>query len=336
MWIKADHINMFYRQMAAMTASGMSAVEAISAIAEESDHSRMGRLVSRMNAEILGGKSAGEILTQNLAYLTDMPPGLFDVEKEKLAPLFDRIAEYGEKKSKVSGYAKTAMIYPAFIVSVAAIVSIILLLFVIPIFEKMFADMGGHLPVPTLVIIYLSDFFQHYFIVIFALLAAAILYFNRNRDYLYRLADKIPFLGKMNRKIAVAQFLSNVHLLFGFKLSATETCRIAAGNVSNHYFANKLKKIAERVIDYSALLEELGKSGFFPALIVKTLKVGNKSQSLEYALDRSASFCELEAEKASDTFTSAFIPLTIIVVGITLGFFIIAMYLPIFSLAGSV
>ncbi|MDH3976465.1 MAG: type II secretion system F family protein [Deltaproteobacteria bacterium] len=334
--IKADHMNMFYRQMAAMTASGMTVAEAVSTIAEEGDSSRMGKLISLMNWEISEGKPAGEVLIQHLDYLTNIPPELFKEDKEKIAPLFDRFAEYGERKSKIRNYAKTVMIYPAFILTVAAFVASGLLLFVIPIFEKMFIDMGGTLPYPTLVIINLSHFLLQYFVVLLVLLAMTILFFNKKKAFFYRIADKVPFLGKMNRKIAVAQFLSNLHLLFGFHLSAQQTCRAAAGNVNNDYIAKKLKEAGEKVSDYSDLLLQLERSGFFPGLIIKTLKVGNRAKALEAALNRSASFCEADAEKASDRFTAAMIPLTIIVVGTALGFFIIAMYLPIFSMAGSI
>lgn len=200
----------------------------------------------------------------------------------------------------------------------------------------MFSDMGGTLPAPTQLIINLSNFFQAYWWLIFIVLVTTIIYFRKNKVMFFRIADKVPFLGRMNRKIALAEFLSNLSILFGFQLSAEETCRAAAGNISNHYFAERLKRIAGMVTDYSGLIDELGNSGFSPKVIVKTLKVGDKAKALEIALGRSASFCERDAEKTSDRFTATLIPLTIVAIGSVLGFFILSMYLPIFSMASNV
>jgi len=329
--IRPDHLNLLYRQLGAMTASGMRVEEAIKTLAEEADDSPVRGLVTAMQKDVERGTSAGEALASHLVHLRGLPPTVFSKDTNTLSRFFGDIAEFSEKRQALRRFMALSFVYPALVAVVLLFVVTLLMVVVVPMLASMFSDMGQALPLPTRMVIAMSGLFWGGGALLIPVgVVALILILLYKKIWLYTAADKIPLLRTVNRKIAGAELFRNLALMTKLDVPSEQVLSAAAAFVTNDYYAMRLKDIAPKCRTIADLVTRLRQAGLAPALVSHAVRAGERSGTLSEALHESARFVEHDAEKTYNRFVVLLYPLTIILLGAVVGFIVIAMYMPIF------
>jgi type IV pilus assembly protein PilC len=329
--MKDDHANLFFRQLAAMTASGMTLVEAIRVLAEEGAGSPIGVIVSSIQKEIERGADPGAAITAYIPQVRGLSPSVFTQELGMVSRAFRHMAEFSEKRQVLRRFMILSLIYPAFLITVLFCVLALLMIVVIPMFASMYADMGGELPLPTRIVMALSRHFWVFAWLVPVGIIAFIEMARYKRIWLYAFADKVPVIKTLNRKIAAAEFLRNLSLMANINTLSRETLSDAAA-VSNDLYAYKLKASAAGTDGFLQFVDQIGEMRIIPPMVRHTVRAGEKSGTLAAALQETAGFMEQDAEKMYNRFLVFLHPVMIILLGVIVGFCLVALYLPIFQL----
>ncbi|MGB0361378.1 MAG: type II secretion system F family protein, partial [Endozoicomonas sp.] len=259
-----------------------------------------------------------------------------------LETLLDRIATYKEKTEALKSKIKKAMNYPIAVVVIAIIVTVILLVKVVPQFEEVFQGFGAELPAFTQLVIGLSEIVQAYWFIALGALIAFIITFKKvlassqaTRDRMDRFVLKIPVVGDILDKSAVARFARTLATTFAAGVPLVDALDSVAGAAGNVIYSDAIKRIKEDVSTGQQLQFAMRNSGIFPSMAIQMVSIGEESGSLDEMLDKVATHYENEVDNMVDGLTSLMEPLIMSVLGVLVGGLIIAMYLPIFQL-GSV
>jgi type II secretory pathway component PulF len=332
LYLKIDHVNLLFRQLAAMTASGMTIEESINVLAEEGEGSPAAGIVSAIRKEIGKGMPPGEAIIKYIPQLRGLSPSVFSQDLRTVSHALRQMAEFSEKRQTLRRFMVLSLIYPVFLITVLLGVLTLLMIVVIPMFASMYADIGGILPLPTRIVMALSRSFWKFGWLIPAGIVAVIVLALHKKIWL--LADKIPAVKTLNRKIAAAELLRNLSLMANTNSPSREVLREAAG-VSNDFYASKLREAAAGADGMSQFIDRIRQMAIIPPMVRHTVRAGEKSGTLAAALAETAEYMEREAEKTYNRYVVFLHPVLIILLGSIIGFCIIAMYLPIFQL-GSV
>jgi type IV pilus assembly protein PilC len=249
------------------------------------------------------------------------------------------LAAYIEKSMNLKKKVKGAMVYPAVVMAIACVVIGCLLIFVIPVFQKMFADMGGTLPAFTQLVINLSDFMRRYFLLVGALLIALGFAFRRyyksekGREAVDDLLLKLPIFGSLLRKVAIAKFTRTLGTMLSSGVPILEALEIVARTAGNKTVENAILKTKLSIGEGKTIAEPLGASGVFPPMVVQMISVGESTGALDSMLSKIADFFDDEVDAAVAALTSLLEPLLMVFLGSAIGALVVAMYLPIFQMA---
>jgi len=259
-----------------------------------------------------------------------------------LDTILNRLAAYIEKAMKLKKQVKGAMVYPATIISIAVIVIGVILVFVIPTFAKMFADFGGTLPTPTLIVITMSNFLQKYILVIIGILYGIKVAFSKyyattsGRKNMDRFFLKLPVIGILIRKVAVAKFTRTLGTMISSGVPIMDGLEIVAKTAGNKIVEESIYKVRQAISEGKTMAEPLGESGVFPPMVVQMISVGEATGAMDAMLNKIADFYDDEVDDAVGNLTAMMEPLLMVFLGTTVGGLVVAMYLPIFKLAGAV
>lgn len=331
--IHPDHLNMLYRQLSVMTAAGMTVAEAIKVLAEEGDDSPARSVLAAMKSELAAGRRPGDVLSANFPYLKGLPPELFEKDPATAAEFFSSLADFSEKRQAMRRFLGLIFLYPGLVAAMLVAVISLLLIIVVPMLASMFSDMGGTLPLPTRVVITVSNFVQGWggFLVLMALVTL-IGMLIRNKRLRFALIDKLPVLRMLNRKIAAAELVRNLAMLTRAGVASQYSLSSAAASVSNEYFAGRFTDAARNSPGIAHCLSELRKEKLISSAVSHAARTGERSGTLTAVLHDSARFMEQDAEKTYDRFLVLLYPVTILLLGTIVGFCVIAMYMPIFQM----
>jgi type IV pilus assembly protein PilC len=342
--IKPEDIAVFSRQLATMLGAGIPLVQAFEIIGTGHDKPAMQKLVLEIKAEVEGGTSLHESLAKHPLYFDDLFVNLVEAGEQAgaLEGLLDKIATYKEKSEAVKKKVKKALFYPAAVLVVAVIVTVILLIFVIPQFEDLFKSFGADLPAFTQMIINLSKFVQHYGILLAAAVGGGIYAFTyfykrsrRMRQLLDRLSLKLPIIGPILNKAAIARYARTLSTMFAAGVPLVEALDSVAGACGNIVYEDGVMKMRDEVATGQRLQRAMENTGLFPNMVVQMIAVGEESGALDTMSGKVASFYEDDVDAAVDSMSSLLEPLIMAILGVLVGGLVIAMYLPIFKL-GSV
>jgi type IV pilus assembly protein PilC len=256
-----------------------------------------------------------------------------------LDTILNRLAAYIEKTMSLKKKVKGAMVYPSVVLSIALVVVAGLLLFVIPVFQKMFADMGGTLPAFTQFVIYLSEVMRRYFIYIaLALIALGVAFVRwyrteRGRIIVDDLLLKVPVIGSLIKKVAIAKFTRTLGTMLSSGVPIMEGLDIVARTSGNKTIERAILRTKVSIGEGKTIAEPLGASRIFPAMVVQMISVGESTGALDSMLSKIADFYDDEVDTAVAALTSLIEPALMVFLGITVGGLVIAMYLPIFQMA---
>jgi type IV pilus assembly protein PilC len=342
--VKPEDIAIFARQLATMLAAGIPLVQAFEIVGNGNDKPAMQKLVLDIKADVEGGTSLHEALGKHPLHFDDLFVNLVEAGEQAgaLESLLDKVATYKEKTEALKKKVKKALFYPAAVLVVAVVVTIILLIFVIPQFEALFKGFGADLPAFTQFVIDMSKFVQSDGILIAAVAGGAFwtfFYFKKRsrkmREFLDRLSLKIPIIGPILNKSAIARYARTLSTMFAAGVPLVEALESVAGATGNIVYEDAVLKMRDEVATGQRLQRAMENTGLFPNMVIQMIAVGEESGSLDSMSAKVATFYEAEVDNAVDSMSSLLEPLIMAILGVLVGGLVIAMYLPIFKL-GSV
>ena len=342
--ITAKDIALLTRQTATMLLAGVPLVQAIDMIGSGADNKSVQKLTNNIGTEIKSGQPLSDSLRKHPLYFDDLFCDLVESGETSgaLDRIFDRIAIYKEKTEALKSKIKKAMFYPTAVLAIAGIVTSILLIFVVPQFQEIFAGFGAELPAFTLFVIGISDIMQEYWWVVIGLLWASALSFrsahrsSKNvRDNTDKAILKIPVIGNILNKAAVARYARTLSTTFAAGVPLVDALKSAAGASGNAVYRDAILEIKAEVSSGNQMNYAMRNSNIFPSMVIQMVAIGEESGSLDSMLDKVANIYEAEVDDAVDGLSTLLEPLIMAVLGVLVGGLIVAMYLPIFQL-GSV
>ncbi|QWS33400.1 type II secretion system F family protein [Curtobacterium aetherium] len=328
------------RQASTMLSSGLSLLRALTILADQTESKKLKEILGKVRDEVEQGVSFSDAVAK---YPVDFPPIMINMIRAGetggfLDQAMDSIATNFEKEHKLRSTIKSAMTYPVVVLFMSLAAVVIMLVFIVPIFQKMFSSLGGQLPLPTMLLVYASHAMVY---VGPALLVVGIVSWlwwraNKNTDRVRAVVDpiklKLPVFGQLNQKIVIARFSRNLSNMIGAGVPILQALQIA-GQVSNNYVVDKaLGRIAESVRKGESIAAPLEKETVFPAMVSQMIAVGEDAGSLEIMLEKIAEFYDNEVETTTEALTSLIEPLLIAFLGVVVGGMIVALYLPIFQI----
>ncbi|GAP74173.1 type II secretion system F family protein [Pseudoalteromonas sp. CnMc7-15] len=342
--ITPKDIAMFTRQLATMLLAGVSLVQAIDMIAEGSENKSVKNLLRNIGEEVKAGQPLSDALKKHPKYFDDLYCDLVASGEQSgaLDRIFDRVALYKEKAEALKSKIKKAMFYPVAVMVVAVIVTSILLIFVVPQFESIFAGFGAELPAFTQFVIDISEFLQKYWWVGLLIIIGGGYAFkqahqkNKNlRDNVDKLILKLPIIGMILNKAAVARYARTLSTTFAAGVPLVDALDSAAGASGNAVYRDAILDIKAEVSSGNPMNWAMRNSNIFPDMVIQMVAIGEESGALDDMLAKVATIYEQEVDDAVDGLSSLLEPLIMVVLGTLIGGLIVAMYLPIFQL-GSV
>ena len=339
--IKPLDIALFTRQMATMMKAGVPLLQSFDIIAEGFDNPNMRKLVDEVKQEVAAGNSFASALRKKPQYFDELYCNLVDAGEQAgaLESLLARVATYKEKTEALKAKIKKAMTYPIAVVIVAIIVTAILLIKVVPQFEAMFANFGAELPGFTLLVIAVSQILQEWWWVVLAAMVGAGYALKqahrksaRFRDWLDRTLLKLPIIGSLLYKSAVARYARTLSTTFAAGVPLVEALDSVAGATGNVVFRNAVNRVKQDVSTGMQLNFSMRTTGVFPTMAIQMTAIGEESGALDDMLDKVATYYEEEVDNLVSTLTTLMEPLIMAVLGVIVGGLVIAMYLPIFKL----
>ncbi|MEH6353249.1 type II secretion system F family protein [Pseudomonas sp. 3JA] len=343
--IKPLDIALFTRQMATMLKAGVPLLQAFDIIGEGFDNPNMRKLVDEVKQEVAAGNSFAAALRKCPQYFDELYCNLVDAGEQAgaLDTLLDRVATYKEKSEALKAKIKKAMTYPAAVVLVAAVVTGILLVKVVPQFESVFSGFGAQLPAFTVMVIGLSEIMQQWWWVMLGGLVGAFFGVKyalrrseRFRDWRDKWLLKLPLIGTLLYKSAVARYARTLSTTFAAGVPLVEALDSVSGATGNVVFKHAVQRIKQEVSTGMQLNFSMRASGIFPNLAVQMTAIGEESGALDDMLDKVASFYEAEVDNLVDNLTSLMEPFIMVVLGVVVGGLVVAMYLPIFQLGSAI
>ena len=342
--VKTRDIVVFTRQFATMINAGLPLVQSLDILANQTENEKLRKTIK----DVLGDVEAGNTLADSLDRHPDVFTKLFVnmVAAGEAGGILDtillRLATFLEKSDALIRKIKGAMIYPVVIFSVAGIAVVVLLIWVIPTFQDMFAASGVPLPLPTRVVIAASETMQSYWWAfgggLVALGVALRSYYKTDQGELAidRLILALPILGDVQRKAAVARFTRTLGTLVSSGVSILEGLEITAKTAGNRVIHDAVMGSRASIAGGETISGPLGESGVFPPMVVQMVNVGEQTGGLDEMLNKIADFYDDEVDAAVSALLAALEPLMIVVLGVVVGGMIVAMYLPIFDMIGTV
>jgi type IV pilus assembly protein PilC len=342
--ITTGDIAVFSRQLATMLAAGIPLVQAFEIVGSGHENAAMQDLIMSIKADVEGGASLAEALSKHPLHFNDLFVNLVESGEQAgaLETLLDKIATYMEKTEAIKKKIKKALTYPAAVLAVAVIVTVILLIFVIPSFEELFQGFGADLPSFTRMVIDLSFFVRQkgwLLAVIFGGAVWAFMYTKKRsrtlRHNLDRMALKAPIVGPIIAKAAIARFARTLSTMFAAGVPLVEALESVAGATGNIVFEQAVLAMRDEVATGQRLQQSMEVSGLFPNMVVQMIAVGEESGSLDAMSAKVADFYEEEVDNAVDNLSALLEPAIMAILGVLVGGLVVAMYLPIFKM-GSV
>ena len=338
--VKMKDIAVMSRQMATMIGSGLSLLRTLTILADQVDNKRLAKIMAEVRDDVETGVSFSDAVGK---HDKDFPPLMINMIKAGetggfLDKALESTAENFEKEVALRSTIKSAMTYPVVVLVMSLVAVVIMLLFIVPIFQDMFTNLGGQLPLPTMMLVYASRAMPY---VVPAGIVVGIAFSiwwrtNKNsvkvRAFLDPLKLKLPVFGALFRKIAIARFSRNFSNMIGAGVPILTALRIVGEVSGNYVLEEALVKVAESVRQGESIAGPLTESGVFPSMVTQMISVGEDSGSLQTMLEKVADFYDQEVKSTTESLTALIEPLLIAFLGVVVGGMIVALYLPIFQI----
>jgi type IV pilus assembly protein PilC len=342
--IKTRDVVIFTRQFATMINSGLPLVQALDILAQQTENKALADVTRSVVYDVESGQTLADALRKHPKAFTDLYVNMVAAGEAGgiLDTILQRLAQFLEKNDAIVRKVKGAMIYPAVIFSVAGIAVSVLLIFVIPTFQNMFASVNLELPLPTRIVIGMSNILKHYWWAIGALVGFIVFSINRyyktpgGRLNIDKLLLKAPVLGDLLRKSAVSRFTRTLGTLISSGVSILDGLEITARTAGNMVIHNAVMESRASIAGGDTISAPLAKSKVFPPMVISMIAVGEQTGGLDEMLSKIADFYDEEVDAAVSALLSLMEPIMIVVLGVIVGGMVVAMYLPIFDMVNAV
>ena len=337
----------FTRQFGTMINAGLPLIQCLEILSNQSENAALRKSVGAIKVQVEGGSTFSDALRRHPKVFDDLYVNM--VHAGEVGGLLDtilgRLSKYIEKAMKLKGQIKSAMVYPASIMGIAFIVIAVLMIFVIPVFEKMFKDMSGGkvgLPGPTQLVIDISNFAQSSWYIILGGIILAVVAFKKyyatakGKYQMDKLLLKVPVFGDLVRKASVAKFTRTLGTLITSGVPLLDALTICAKTSGNKIVEEALINARVSISGGKTISEPLAKSQVFPKMVTHMIAVGESTGALDTMLGKIADFYEDEVDQAVASLTALLEPMMMVFLGVLIGFIVVAMYLPIFTMAQAI
>jgi type IV pilus assembly protein PilC len=332
------------RQLATMISAGLPLLKSLHILADQTDNKKLKTILSQVASDVEVGGSFSDSLAK---HPIDFPPLMISMIRAGetggfLEGALDALAVNFEKDSKLRSTIKSAMTYPVMVLCLSLVAVVIMLTFIVPIFKTMFEGLGSSLPAPTQILVNIS---QNMFWIAPTLIVLIIVGFvwwrrNKNTEAVRKVVDplklKAPVFGGLARKIAVARFTRNFANMIGAGVPILQALSVIGATSGNYVIEQATKRVAESVRNGQSLSKPLAEESVFPPMVVQMMAVGEDAGSLEVMLTKIADFYDDEVQAMTEALTSLIEPLLIAFLGVVIGGMVVALYMPIFSIATAV
>ncbi len=342
--VKTKEVVIFTRQFATMINAGLPLVQCLDILGSQAENPAFKKIILQIKTDVEGGTTFADALSRHPKVFDNLYVNLVAAGEigGVLDVVLNRLAQYMEKNEALKAKVKGAMTYPIIVLAVAFLVVAILMIFVIPTFKDMFTQFGSTLPGPTQLVVDLSNFFRTKWWVMLLVIVAIIVGFKyakkqeRSRLELDKLALKLPIFGPLIKKVAVAKFTRTLGTMITSGVPIMDGLEITAKTAGNKVVENGIIEVRKAISEGKSMAEPLQETGIFPGMVVQMIAVGEATGALDQMLTKIADFYDEEVDTAVEALTSALEPLLMVFLGGVIGFVVVAMYLPIFKMAGSV
>ena len=340
--VKTKELVIFTRQFATMIDAGLPLVQCLQILGDQQPNPGFQKVIRAIRADVEGGSTFAEALGKHPKVFNALFVNLVAAGEIGgiLDTIFNRLAAYLEKADKLTRQVKGAMVYPSTVLGVSIAVIALLLVKVIPVFEKMFSDFGGALPAPTQVVVNISNFLQSYIMYMIVGIAIALVAFfqarKRSKTFHYHtdaLALKLPLFGDILKKVAVSRFTRTLSTMISSGVPILDGLDIVSRTAGNDIIEEELQATRKSISEGKTIAEPLQNSKVFPSMVVQMIAIGEETGAMETMLSKVADFYDDEVDEAVGALTAMLEPIMMVGLGGTIGGILIAMYLPIFKIA---
>jgi type IV pilus assembly protein PilC len=334
----------FTRQFATMIDAGLPLVQCLDILSGQQPNPYFKKTIAKIKEDVEGGSTFAEALGKHPKVFDELFVNLVAAGEVGgiLDTILNRLAAYIEKTMKLKKRIKGAMVYPGVIMTVAVGVITVLLVFVIPIFAKMFDDFGGDLPAPTQIVINLSEWLKRWILVIIVAVVVFAIAFKKwyqtpgGKKLVDKNVLKLPVVGDLIRKIAVARFTRTLGTMVSSGVPILDGLAITAKTAGNKTVEAAIMATRTSISEGKTIADPLQASGVFPSMVCQMIAVGESTGALDSMLNKIADFYDDEVDSAVGALTALMEPFMMVFLGVVIGGLVIAMYLPIFKIAGAV
>jgi len=342
--VKEKDIILFARQFSTMIDAGLPIIQCLDILHTQQDNTTFKKVLKQVKESVEGGATMAEALKAFPKHFDSLFVNMIAAGEAGgiLDTILRRLAAYMEKAARLKARVKGAMTYPLATLAIAIIVLAVILVFVIPVFEEMFTDFGSELPAPTQFVVFLSDMVKSKILYI---IAAAILFgfafkkyyaTEKGRDATDALVLKLPVFGMLLRKVAVAKFTRTMGTMLTSGVAILEALDIVAKTAGNRSVEKAIYNVRSGIAEGRTMADPLTESGVFPPMVCQMISVGESTGALDAMLEKIADFYDEEVDQAVENMTALIEPIMLVFLGVTIGGLVIAMYLPIFKMAGAI
>lgn len=343
--IKEQELAVFTRQLSTMLKSGVPLLQSFDIVANGHENPAVSKLLYDIKGNVEGGGSLAESFGNHPKYFDDLFCSLIAAGEKAgiLDVILEKLAEYQEKMLGIKKKIKSALTYPIAVMSIAGIVTAILIIFVVPSFKDVFTSFGAELPAPTQFVMDLSAFFVSYWYIMVGVIFGFMFFMKRllktsetARNKMDKIILKLPIFGKIIKKAIIARWCRTLATMFAAGVPLVEALESVAGAAGNYVFSNATKNIQREVATGNSLTICMQQENVFPNMMIQMTQIGEESGSLDSMLNKVAEFYEEEVDVAVESLSSLMEPLIISFLGVVVGGLVVAMYLPIFKMASAV
>jgi type IV pilus assembly protein PilC len=338
--IKAKDITIFSRQFATMINAGLSLTKCLSILGGQSDSKELRDIISQIGRDVESGQSLSEAMSK---HPRTFPPIFINMVRAGetggvLDEVLVRVADHFEQEAQLRARIKSAMTYPVVMAGLVLLVLVAMMMFVVPTFQKMFSDMGGELPLPTQILVAISEGVRGLpglITVIVVIIGSVVFRWWKSTDSGEFIWDgtklRMPVVGNLTKKVALARFTRTFGTLVSAGVPILSALDIVADTAGNEVVARAVKKVRSAIKEGETIAKPLGESPVFPSMLVQMIAVGEETGALDAMLNKIADFYDEEVASAVDALTSLIEPLMMATLGVIVGGIIIALYMPMFQ-----
>lgn len=338
--VSVKDLGVFTRQFATMINAGLPLVQCLDILSAQTEKPYFRQCIAAVMSDVEGGSTLGESMAKHPTIFSRLFVNMVEAGEAGgiLDLILNRLAVYLEKADQLQRKIKSAMTYPTVVCVVATGATVFMLMFIIPTFARMFEDFGGKLPMPTQIVMMLSDFLRNYWYALVIGVVGAVIAFKRfyktdmGKTKIDGMLLNIPVLGMVLRKGAVARFTRTLGTLISSGVPILNGLEITGRTAGNKVIENAVMATKESISQGNTISDPLKKSGVFPPMVTQMIGVGEQTGALDEMLEKIANFYDDEVDTAVDALTAVIEPAMIVVMGGVVGGMLIAMYLPMFKL----